>query len=101
MVYKRYLGGVFTVSICADAASSELVIIRSMSHVKVYSPGKLRCALIHAESRGVVRKLKRGFPSRPRSSSFQDSETEIKPEANVSTRTWLARLFQLNDKDKI
>ena len=37
----------------------------------------------------------------PRSSSFQDSETEIKPEANVSTRTWLARLFQLNDKDKI
>ena len=35
------------------------------------------------------------------SSSFQDSETEIKPEANVSTRTWLARLLQLKDKAKI
>ena len=32
---------------------------------------------------------------------FQDDETEIKPEVNVSTRTWLARLFQSKDKAKI
>ena len=37
----------------------------------------------------------------PNSSSFQDDETEIKPEANLSTRNWLARLFQLKDKAKI
>ena len=37
----------------------------------------------------------------PSSSSFQDSKTVIKPEANVSTRTWLARLFQLKDKAQI
>ena len=37
----------------------------------------------------------------PNSSSFQDDETEIKPEASFSTRNWLARLFQLKDKAKI
>ena len=31
----------------------------------------------------------------PNRSSFQDDETEIKPEANFSTRNWLARLFQI------
>ena len=36
----------------------------------------------------------------PNSSSFQDDENEIKPEANF-TRNWLARLFQLKDKAKI
>ena len=34
----------------------------------------------------------------PNSSSFQDDETETKPEANFSTGNWLARLFHLKDK---
>ena len=43
---------VFTVSICADSASSEPVVTRGTSHVKVCSPSELMCALIHVGSRG-------------------------------------------------
>ena len=42
----------FTVSICADSASSEPVVAQGTSHVKVCSPGKLRCGLTHVGSRG-------------------------------------------------
>ena len=43
---------VFTVSICANSASSEPVVAQGTSHVKVCSPGKLRCGLAHVGSRG-------------------------------------------------
>ena len=43
---------VFTVSICADSASSEPVVTRGTFRVKVCSPGEVRCALIHVECRG-------------------------------------------------
>ena len=43
---------VFTVSICADSASSEPVVAQGTSHVKVCSPGEVRCGLTHVGSRG-------------------------------------------------
>ena len=61
---------VFTVSICADSASSEPVVAQGMSHVKVWSPGILRCALIHVGSRGRQTKTSTSVGSKSLTGAF-------------------------------
>ena len=61
---------VFTVSICADSASSEPVVAQGTSHVKVCSPGEVRCALIHVGSRGRQTKTSTSAGSKSLTGAF-------------------------------
>ena len=61
---------VFTVSICADSASREPIVTRGMSHVKVCSPGELRCALIHVGSRDCKTKTSTSAGSKSLTGAF-------------------------------
>ena len=60
----------FTVSICADSASSEPIIAQGTSHVKVCSPGELGCALIHVGSRGRQTRTRTGDGSKSLTGAF-------------------------------
>ena len=61
---------VFTVSICADSASSEPVVAQGTSHVNVCSPGELGCALIHVGSRGRQTKTSTSAGSKSLTGAF-------------------------------
>ena len=60
----------FTVSICANSASSEPVVAQGTSHVKVCSPGELGCALIHVGSRGYQTKTSTSAGSKSLTGAF-------------------------------